>query len=112
MGAEELRVRTHPILGPAPQRPRVTFFFNGEPVMGEDGEPIAIALWAAGIKTLGQNVVDGRAHGVYCAIGHCYECRVFVDGRRNVRACLEPVRAGLRVQSQLQDGAEVGNGDA
>lgn len=94
-----MRIDAHPILGPLAQSPTVTFSFNGAPVAGREGEPIAVALWAAGIKGCSATP-SGKPQGVYCAIGQCYACRVHIEGgRRNVRACLEPVRLGLRVQS-------------
>jgi D-hydroxyproline dehydrogenase subunit gamma len=32
-----------------------------------------------------------------CGMGICFECRVRVDGIDQVRACMEPVRAGMEV---------------
>jgi D-hydroxyproline dehydrogenase subunit gamma len=37
--------------------------------------------------------------GPLCGMGTCFECRVTVDGVRNTRACLEPVRDGMSVES-------------
>ena len=33
-------------------------------------------------------------------MGVCQDCLVTVDGRPNVRACVTPVRDGMRVESQ------------
>lgn len=104
MAHDDLRVVYHPVLGEKPMGEPVTFYFNGRPVQGREGEPIAMALWASGIKGLGASTVGGEPRGLYCGIGHCFECQVVVDGRRNVRSCLEPVKAGLRVQSMVKDG--------
>lgn len=79
---------------------RVTFWWNGQEVQGQTGEPLAMALWALGIRTLGRNERTGEPRGLYCAIGQCYECRVIVDGRRDRRSCLEPVRIGMRAERQ------------
>ncbi len=92
------RVLDHPLLGPLPDVPAVRFCFNGQPVQAREGETIAAALWAAGIKTLRYTGSGREPRGVYCGIGHCYDCRVTVDGVPDVRACLEPVRAGLQVE--------------
>ena len=43
-----MRVKNHPILGEAEAMKTVTFYFNGVPVEGAEGEPIAAALFAAG----------------------------------------------------------------
>lgn len=84
-----------------PVRTAVTFSWNGQEVQGQAGEPLAMALWALGIRALGQNERTGQPRGLYCAIGQCYECRVIVDGRRDRRSCLEPVREGMHALSQL-----------
>lgn len=93
-----LRLAKHPILGPRPSGQRVTFTFNGEPVAAEEGEPIAVALLAAGHWVLRRADKGATPRGLYCGMGHCYECRVTVDGVPNVRACLTPVRAGMQVE--------------
>jgi NADH dehydrogenase/NADH:ubiquinone oxidoreductase subunit G len=31
-------------------------------------------------------------------MGVCFDCAVFVDGRPNVRACMTPVREGMKVE--------------
>jgi len=97
--AEELRIRVHPALGPT-QGKRVAFTFDGETFEGIEGEPIAFALYAAGVRTLGYGERVGEPRGVFCGIGHCYNCRVSVDGVADVRACVTPLRAGIQVMSQ------------
>lgn len=82
----------------APERERVAFTFAGRRFEGLAGEPIAIALWAAGVRRLRQAPATGAARGLYCGVGHCYECRVTVNGVAGVRACLTPLRAGMQVE--------------
>lgn len=96
---ETLRIDNHAILGPAGSRRILTFTFNGRKVEGFEGESIAAALWAQGIRTLRHNHKGGDGRGMYCGIGHCYECRVTVDGEPDVRACLTPIREGMKVES-------------
>lgn len=95
-----MRIDVHPILGEKTDRAVVTFYFNGKPIEGIEGEPIAAALYAAGYKTLhySQKLHQGRS--IYCAIGRCNECRMIVNGRPNVRTCVEPLSAGTIVESQ------------
>lgn len=80
---------------------RVSFTFDGVAYQGFEGEPLAVRLWALGIRDLGQNEVRGGSRGLYCAIGHCFECRVTVDGERDRRACLTPLWEGLRAERQF-----------
>ena len=91
------RVDDHPVLGPSPARQAVTISFNGEPLQAYAGDVLAAALLAHGIRTLRRTGRDER--GLYCGIGHCFECQVTVDGRPGVRACLTPVRDGMRVET-------------
>lgn len=102
------RITDHPVLGPAPQRRAVRFTWNGQALEGMEGEPIAAALLANGERTLRFTDRHGLPRGVYCNIGHCYECRVTVDGMRSVRACITPLRDGMAVEQQ--DGAGKGDG--
>lgn len=97
MNAFPGRVHEHPVLGPAPAAETVEFRFDGRPVPGHLGEPVAAALLAAGIRTLRRHEAHGDPRGLFCGIGHCYECQVTVNGQPGVRACLTPVQAGLRV---------------
>ncbi len=99
MSQRELRVTEHPILGPAPARAAVTITFDGEPLSAFEGEMLAAALLAHGIRALRPSGPDCAPRGLYCAIGHCFECQVIVDGRVGVRACLTPVRDGMRIAS-------------
>lgn len=91
-------------LSDSPRPADVTFYFDGEPVQGRLGEPVAISLWALGHRILGWNEESGRPRGLYCSIGQCFECRVTVDGRRDLRACLTPVQEGLQVIRQPKPG--------
>jgi len=81
-------------------RARVSFTFDGTTLEGVEGEPVAMSLWALGHCVLGWNEETGQPRSLYCTIGHCFECRMMIDGERDKRACLEPLREGLRVERQ------------
>lgn len=78
---------------------RVKFSFNGQELVGYEGEPIAAALLANGIWAIRTDEVSGEPRGIYCGIGHCYECRADIDGVAGVRTCLSPLRQGTQVMS-------------
>lgn len=87
----------------APARPRgepCVIDFEGAPVRAFAGESVAVALFAAGIRTLGRSTKYHRPRGAFCLEGHCASCLLRVDGRPNVRACLTPVRSALRCERQ------------
>ena len=94
-----LRIANHPILS-FPQQETVEFSYNGKLLSGMSGEPIAAALHAAGVRTLRHSSRYHRPRGLFCAIGNCSSCLMTVDGVPNVRVCVEPLRAGMKVETQ------------
>jgi hypothetical protein len=97
------RIEIHPILA-FPPKPKVQFFFEGEPLEGLEGEPIAAALVANGISTFRESVDLHRPRGFFCAIGNCSSCLMVVDDVPNVRTCIVPLHQGMRVQVQRDKG--------
>lgn len=94
-----MRIANHPILS-FPQQETVEFSYNGKLLSGMSGEPIAAALHAAGVRTLRHSSRYHRPRGLFCAIGNCSSCLMTVDGVPNVRVCVEPLRAGMKVETQ------------
>ena len=98
------RIVEHPILGVPEKGGLVTFTYDGVPVQGHEGEPIAMALKAAGIEVHRFTAKRHEPRGVFCAIGRCTDCVMVVDGQPNVRTCMTPLAAGMDVRTQ--DGVE------
>jgi sarcosine oxidase subunit alpha len=78
----------------------ITIDFEGAPVPAFAGEPVAVALHAAGIETLARSSKYHRPRGFFCLDGHCAACLLRIDGRPNQRACLTPARADLACTRQ------------
>lgn len=72
----------------------VRFRFDGQPIEAREGESVATALLAAGIRTLRHGI--GGPRGLFCTVGQCQECLVSVNGQA-VEACRLPVSDGLEV---------------
>lgn len=79
----------------------VVIHVDGRACPATSGQTLLGALLAQGYRALRRNPVTGEARGGYCGMGVCFECEVEVDGRPNVRACMEPVRDGQRVRLGL-----------
>lgn len=110
LGHGAARIVDHPLLGALPAAATVAFTFDGRPVEGRVGEPIAAALLAAGYRVLRTMPRFGDGRGGYCMVGRCADCLVVVDGVPNVRACVTPVGEGLDVRTRR--GLGTGDGDA
>lgn len=92
------RIVEHPILGKLSDKESVNFTFDGIKYTGYAGDTIASALLANGIRTLRVHEETGTPRGIYCNIGHCYECRVTIDGQPGIRACLTEIKAEMQVE--------------
>ena len=89
----------------------VRFELEGETIPAYEGETIAAAATAAGIRAF-RRTRQGEARGIYCGMGVCFECLVNVDGRGHQRACMTPVRAGMKVRAQHHAAVSAGAGGA
>ncbi|MDY3909521.1 MAG: (2Fe-2S)-binding protein [Eubacterium sp.] len=94
------RIEEHPILGKPEKGKKVTFSFDGKPVEGYEGEPIAAALKAAGLMVHRYTAKQHKPRGIFCAIGRCTDCVMVVDGKPNIRTCVTPLKEGMVVQTQ------------
>ncbi|OQB22790.1 MAG: Hydrogen cyanide synthase subunit HcnA [Firmicutes bacterium ADurb.Bin182] len=98
-----MRIEEHPILD-FKRGKILNFTFNGEKLTGYEGESIAAALHAAGVKVLGESLNLHRPRGFYCAIGNCSSCLMVVNGVPNVKTCVTELKEGMVVQTQRGKG--------
>ena len=95
-----MRIEDHPILGKPKERAVVEFTYDGLKITGYEGEPISVALEAAGVRIHRYTKKYHKPRGVFCAIGRCTDCVMVVDGKPNVRTCITPLVKGMQVQTQ------------
>lgn len=94
------RIEEHPILGSTEKGRKVTFTFDGKELQGYEGEPIAVALKAAGAMVHRYTKKEHKPRGIFCAIGRCTDCVMVVDGKPNIRTCVTPLEEGMEVKTQ------------
>ncbi|ACS32859.1 FAD-dependent oxidoreductase [Thermococcus gammatolerans] len=94
-----MRLNEHPVLRFKRGR-EVTIYFEGQPIKAYEGETIATALHAAGIRVLNYSPNKKRPRGLFCAIGKCSSCLMVVNGIPNVRSCITLVEDGMRIERQ------------
>ena len=80
---------------------------DGREVKTYEGEPLAAAVLAAGARAFRLTDRDASPRAYYCGMGVCHECLMTVDGRGHVRTCMEPVRPGMRVETQSPRRTEI-----
>lgn len=84
------------------------FVLDGRDVEGVEGDTVASALLALGVRAFRRNPATGEARGPFCLIGACFECLVEIDGLPGRRACLTTLRAGMRVnRAAMEPGAAI-----
>jgi sarcosine oxidase subunit alpha len=83
----------------APRDP-VTIRLDGEEVVAERGEPVAVALVGDGRIALARSPKFHRPRGPACLRAACDGCLARVDGVPNVMTCRVPAREGLAIETQ------------
>ncbi|MCL2780222.1 MAG: (2Fe-2S)-binding protein [Actinomycetia bacterium] len=81
-------------------RKQVTIWFNDTKLAAVEGEPVAACLLANGIRSIRHQLRSGHERGIYCGIGHCFDCVAVIDGVAGRRTCLTPVEDGMIVRSE------------
>ena len=95
------RIIQHPILDAWEPGKRVTIYYNGQAIPAQEGDTIAAALVAAGIRVFRHTHRLGEPRGIFCAIGQCTDCAMEVDGVDNTKVCITKVRNGMNVVSNF-----------
>jgi len=98
-----MRISEHPILEEK-RGEEITFTFEGSELTGYEGETVAAALIANGIKVFRHSPKDNRPRGLFCAIGNCSSCLMNVNGKPNVRTCMTQLKQGMEVRRQKGKG--------
>ncbi len=88
--------------------PTRSLTMDGVTVPFRPGQTVAGALIAAGRHVTRTTRIGARPRGLFCGIGGCFDCLITVNGRPNVRACLEPATAGDVVSTQRGVGTAPG----
>lgn len=98
--SEDLRV-------PGERGPRCVIHVDRREVAAHEGESVAAAVLASGARAFRLTDRDGAPRAYFCGMGVCHECLMVVDGVPSVRTCMEPVRPGMRIETQALRSTEV-----
>lgn len=95
-----MRIKNHPILGEDRDAKLVTIYYDGKPIKAKEGEMVAAALMASGVKVLRKTAIHHKPRGIFCAIGRCTDCAMTINGIPGVRTCVTRVEEGMKVETQ------------
>ena len=79
------------------RKEKISISVNGNDVVAYRGEALLAALIASGYKYLKISPVEKEKRGGLCGMGVCFECLVTVNGKKNVRACMQEVQQGMEI---------------
>ena len=82
-----------------PETPLVVHY-GGKPMAGLQGDTVATALYANGVRIFSRSLKYHRPRGLYCLDGECSNTLMTVDGVPNIRTENTPAVNGMRVAAQ------------
>jgi predicted molibdopterin-dependent oxidoreductase YjgC len=94
-----MRVDDHPILGKDERKTKINIYVDDKLVQALEGDTIAAALLAQGIRINRFTKKRKEPRGLYCGIGRCTDCIMIVNGIPNVRTCVTFVEEGMKVET-------------
>lgn len=71
---------------------------NGQILTVPAAASVAAAV-AASAPSCFRRSVRGEPRAPLCGMGVCFECRVRINGTPHLRACMTPVRDGMRIET-------------
>jgi NADPH-dependent 2,4-dienoyl-CoA reductase/sulfur reductase-like enzyme len=87
------------------ERAEIPIVVDGRTISAREGETVAAALTANGIRVFRHTAKRREPRGLFCGIGQCTDCVMEIDGVPNQRTCMTIVRAGMVVNTQQGHGA-------
>ena len=95
----------HPVLGSSDPARTVKIVVDGAEIEAAEGEPVAAAMLAAGIRVVRTMPDTGDPRGIFTGIGRSIEELGTVDGEANVPLLFTPVADGMIVETQQELGS-------
>ena len=86
---------------------KITFQYRGKSVAAYQGDTIASALYADGLREMASSFKYHRPRGIYDLGVHAAEPTMTVDGRYNTRIARVLAADGMRVEPQFKTGMDI-----
>ena len=94
------RITNHPVLGSSDAPKKIAIVVDGVEIEAVAGEPVAAAMWAAGVRAIRTMPGTGDPRGIFTGIGRSLEELGTVDGELNVPMMFTPVAEGMIVETR------------
>ena len=95
-----LRIDDHPVIRRNPAPAKVTITVDGRDIPAFEGEPVAAAMLAVGIRAVRTMPETGEPRGVFTGVGRSIEELGTVNGESNLPLIATLVRDGMVVETQ------------
>lgn len=95
-----MRIIRHPILEPIKDQRKISFKFNDNVFEGFEGESIAAALIANGVKVFRYSDIVKEPRSLFCGIGKCNDCNMTVNGIGNIKTCITKLEEGMIIENR------------
>jgi sarcosine oxidase subunit alpha len=76
----------------------ISFSFNNKKYKAKEGDTIAAALFANGIRSNRKTFGKNTPRGSFCFMGVCFECLVKINGVRAIQGCRTKLRDGMEIE--------------
>lgn len=93
------RLKDLPTLRVNPRKP-LSFFYGRKQYQGYQGDSVATALYANGIRVFSRSIKYHRPRGLYSLDGDCTNAMMEIDGVPNVPTERTPLRDGMNIRAQ------------
>jgi sarcosine oxidase subunit alpha len=85
----------------------LTISIDGRRVSVREGASVAAALLGAGLTAFCRSP-RGSPRAPLCGMGICFECRVTIDGRSNIRSCQLICQDGMDIRTDVRTDVRTG----
>jgi len=79
----------------------VNIQIDGKATRAREGDSVAAALLAAGLRSCRTTPISGKPRAPFCMMGVCYECLVEINGVPNRQSCQITVQEGMQIRRQI-----------
>jgi predicted molibdopterin-dependent oxidoreductase YjgC len=86
----------------------IDVYLNGQKIQTSNNITVAALCMTQGLRFTRTTAISNTKRAPFCMMGVCYECLMVIDGKANQRACAITVKKGMKIETQVGVGSEIG----